>query len=149
MDARCAPDLWSLITPLKLTWFRLGAHTSIWSGLKSRASLSLASICVETWAAFLRGEGGDASPRIFNLITHLLKWCSPAAQITRTPTQNWGLYCRAFEKENKPPSRFYGQHTPPRGVSLICVLQLKRLPLTLNLHQMCLRCSGRADRIPF
>lgn len=44
----------------------------------------LGSICTETWVGF-QGRG-EVVPQIPNLITHLLKWCPPAAQTALAPT---------------------------------------------------------------
>lgn len=102
----CAPDLWSLVGLLKLTWFHLGAQTPIWSDLET---CTLSPHFRSCWGPSalkpernLRG-GGEAVSRIPNLITHLLKWCPPAAQSAQAPTaQKLRSLLEHFYAQNKP-----------------------------------------------
>lgn len=85
-----APDLWSLVALLKLTWFHLGAQPPIWSDLETCTLFPLHF--KSCWGpSALKPErdfrgGSEAVSWIPNLITHLLKWCPPAAQTAQAAT---------------------------------------------------------------
>lgn len=118
----CAPDLWSLVALLKLTWFHLGAQTPIWSNLET---CTLSPHFKSCWGpSALKPERdlrGGVRPCPESLTSLPTSW-NDVLQLPRLLRlllpKNWGHYWNIFMRRINPRSRLYGQHGPAEKVVL-------------------------------